>query len=91
MRHTVSTLARGQVAGRAGGWSQLAAAGPLATGQCLALRNSFPPSPAAPTGVTFSERFVKLVRCGTPQHGLSSKNMALITSDYGIMCSLSIK
>ena len=26
-----------------------------------------------------------------PQHGLSSKNMALITSDYGKMRSLSIK
>ena len=30
-------------------------------------------------------------RCGTPQHGLSSQKIALITSDYGIMCSLSIK
>ena len=28
---------------------------------------------------------------GTPQHGLSSKNMALVTPDYGIMRSLSIK
>ena len=27
----------------------------------------------------------------TPQHGLSSKNMALIISGYGIMCSLRIK
>ena len=31
------------------------------------------------------------VGCGTPQHGLSSKKMALITSDYDIMRSLSIK
>ena len=30
------------------------------------------------------------MRCGTPQHGLSSKKMALITSDYGIMCYLRI-
>ena len=29
--------------------------------------------------------------CGTPQHRLSSQKMALITSDCGIMCSLSIK
>ena len=28
---------------------------------------------------------------GTPQHGLSSKKIALIPSDYAIMCSLSIK
>ena len=35
--------------------------------------------------------FVALLRCGTPQHGLYSKNMTLITSDYGIMRSLSIK
>jgi hypothetical protein len=48
--------------GSAGGWYQLAAAGPLAQGQCLTLRNSFPPSPEAPTGVTFSERLVKLMR-----------------------------
>ena len=27
---------------------------------------------------------------GPPRHGLSSKKMALITSDYGILCSLSI-
>ena len=26
-----------------------------------------------------------------PQHGLSSKKMTLITSDYGIMCYLRIK
>ena len=32
----------------------------------------------------------ELLRCGTPQHGPSSKKMALITSDYGIMCSLRI-
>ena len=30
-------------------------------------------------------------RCGTPQHGLSSNKMALITSDCGTMRSLSIK
>ena len=30
-------------------------------------------------------------RYGTPQHGLSSKNMALITSDDGVMRSLSIR
>ena len=28
---------------------------------------------------------------GTPQHGLPSQNMALITSDYGIMRSISIE
>ena len=28
---------------------------------------------------------------GTPQHGLSSGTMALITSDWGKMCSPSIK
>ena len=26
-----------------------------------------------------------------PQHGLPSNNMALITSEHGIMCSLGIK
>ena len=31
------------------------------------------------------------VECGPPQHGLSSKNMALITSDYGVMCYLGVK
>ena len=28
---------------------------------------------------------------GNPQHGLSSNKMALITSEYGIMCSLRFK
>ena len=32
-----------------------------------------------------------LAGTGIPQHGQSSKNMALITLDYGIMRSLSIK
>ena len=32
-----------------------------------------------------------LSRCGTPQHGLSSNTMALITSHCGTMRSLSIK
>ena len=35
------------------------------------------------------EQFV--IRCGTPQHGISSKKMALVTSDYGIMCYLRTK
>ena len=30
-------------------------------------------------------------RAATPQHGLSSNKMALITSDHVIMCSLRIK
>ncbi len=46
----------------AGDWKQLASTGPLALGQCLTLRNSFPPSPAAPTGVTWTERLVQLMR-----------------------------
>ena len=33
----------------------------------------------------------KLWRCGTPQHGLYSNKMALITSDCGAIRSLSIK
>ena len=32
-----------------------------------------------------------LTGAGTPQHGSSSKKKALITSDYGIMCSMRIK
>jgi hypothetical protein len=43
-------------------WMQLAAAGPLAQGQCLTLRNSYPPSPTAPSNMSFSERLVKLMR-----------------------------
>ena len=50
------------VPGVAGEWKQLAAAGPLGQGQCLTLRNSFPPSPSAPTGVTFSERLIAMMR-----------------------------
>ena len=43
-----------------------------------------------------SERIAQLDKASeqvqaTPQHGLSSKKMAPITSDYGIMRSLSIK
>ena len=34
---------------------------------------------------------LQLSGAGTPQHGLSSKKMALMTSDYGIMSCLSIK
>ena len=32
-----------------------------------------------------------VLRCGTPQYGISSKKMALITSDYDTVCSLRIK
>lgn len=46
----------------AGSWVQLAAKGLLAQGQCLTLRNSFPPSPAAPKGISWSDRLVQLMR-----------------------------
>ena len=39
-------------------------------------------------GKTSPTKSVYLYWCGAPQHGLSSKNVTLITSDYGIMCSL---
>ena len=38
------------------------------------------------------EQVVRLENgAGPPRHGLSSDTMVLITSDYGIMCSLRIK
>ena len=33
-----------------------------AVGHCLTLRNSFPPSPAAPKNVSWSERFHQMMR-----------------------------
>ena len=44
-----------------------------------------------PTNITLHDAGEKDPGAGTPQQGLCSKNMALITSDCGIMCSLSIK
>ena len=45
---------------------------------------------AFPNPMNFTEGVLP-ARCGTPQHGLSSNKMALITSDCGTTRSLSIK
>lgn len=71
------------IPGVTGNWKQLVAAGPLAQGQCLTLRNSFPPSPSAPTGVTFSERLIKMMRL-LKSAGMNAMVLNDVNACYGI-------
>ena len=68
-----------------GGWVHLRSVS--AACQCLTLRNSYPPSPAAPTNVTFSERLIALMRLlkSAGMNGMVLNDVNACYGDNGVL------